>query len=223
VTLVQTIARTIAPMNLLLRRRPLIPQLKQERFNLYLETLAEQADREGAILEVGCFRGATTVAACQHLRRLDKPAAHYVIVDTFAGFVPEQFEQDVKLGTPESFRGGFAGNPLVLVQRTLRHYGLDEVTIVQGDIVQLEEWRLPDRIKVCLMDVDLAVPVEAGLRKVWPRMIAGGIVLVDDCEEDTDWRGARHGYSRFCAGLGLEESYEAGFGVLRKPNLGTSG
>jgi O-methyltransferase len=218
VTSVQRIARTIAPMHLYLRRHPLIPQLKQARFNLYLETLADYAEADGAILEVGCFRGATTVAACQHLRGMGMPAARYVIVDTFAGFVGEQFDQDVKLGTPESFRGGFAGNPRVLVQRTLRHYGLDEVTIVQGDIVRLGEWRLPDPIKVCLMDVDLALPSEAGLRKVWPRIVPGGIILVDDCEADSDWRGARHGYTRFCADLGLEEGYAAGFGVLHKPD-----
>jgi O-methyltransferase len=219
VTSLRTIARTIAPIDLYLWRRPLIPQLEAERFNLYLETLSEHADEDGAILEIGCFRGATTVAACRHLRRIGKPAARYVVVDTFTGFVAEQFDQDVRLGTPESFRGGFAGNPLVIVQRTLRRYGLDEVTIVQGDIVELEEQLLPDRIKVCLMDVDLAAPIEAGLEKIWPRVVSGGTVLVDDCEEDTDWRGARHGYRRFCASHGLEERYEAGFGVLRKPSL----
>jgi len=97
--------------------------------------------------------------------------------------------------------------------------GLDEVTILQGDIVELEEQLLPDRIKVCLMDVDLAAPIEAGLEKIWARVVSGGTVLVDDCEEDTDWRGARHGYRRFCATHGLEERYEAGFGVLGKPSL----
>lgn len=54
---------------------------------------------------------------------------------------------------------------------------------------------------------------------LWPRVVSGGTVLVDDCEEDTEWRGARHGYRRLCASHGLEERYEAGFGVLRKPSL----
>ncbi len=215
-TRIHAIVRRIAPMGVMLRRRPLVPELQPERLRFYLDTLSRHADEDGAILEVGCFRGATTVAACQHLRRIGKPARQYMIVDTFSGFASDQFDEDVRLGTPESFRTHFALNPLVLVERTMRYYGLSEVTVVQDDIVKMGEQQLPERVKVCLMDVDLAVPIEAGLRKIWPRLVPGGVILVDDCDAETDWRGAQQGYQRFCADQRLEEHYEAGFGVLVK-------
>jgi O-methyltransferase len=213
-TPVVTIARRVVPMSVYLRRRPLVPQLQPERLQLYLDVLSERSDVDGAILEVGCFRGATTVLACQHLRRRGRPHP-YTVVDTFTGFVDEQFDEDVLIGTPASFRAGFAENPKLLVERTMRHIGLDEVRVVQADICELHPDELPARISVCLMDVDLAVPIHAGLDKVLPRMLPGGVVLVDDCEDDTGWRGARVGYRRFCRAHGISERYQAGFGLVQ--------
>jgi Macrocin-O-methyltransferase (TylF) len=208
-----TIARRIVPMSIYLRRRPLVPQLQPERLRLYLDTLSGHRDQVGAVLEVGCFRGATTVQACQHLRSLGAPRP-YMIIDTFAGFVPEQFDEDEQIGTPADFRSGFSENPKLLVERTMRHYGLDEVRLVQADICELDPDVLPERISVCLMDVDLAVPIHVGLGKVWQRMAPEGVILVDDCDKQTDWRGARVGYQRFCKDHGVRETYQAGFGLL---------
>jgi O-methyltransferase len=96
----------------------------------------------------------------------------------------------------------------------MRNYRLDEVTVLRADICELDPDELPQRISVCLMDVDLAVPIQAGLSKIWPRMPPGGIILVDDCDANSDWRGARVGYQRFCADQGISDSYQAGFGLL---------
>jgi hypothetical protein len=196
-----------------LQRRPLLPQLQPARLRLYLDTLAARSEIEGAIVEVGCFRGATTVLACQYLRALGRPHP-YTVVDTFNGFVADQFAADERIGTPASFGAGFAENPKLLVERTLRHYRLDEVQVIEADIESLDPDRLPDRITVCLMDVDLAVPIEAGLTKIWPRMTTGGVVLIDDCDEGTGWRGARVGYESFCRQHRLEPTYTNGFGLL---------
>jgi predicted O-methyltransferase YrrM len=208
-----TVARRVVPMSRYLRRRPLVPQLQPERLRIYLDTLARRRDIEGTILEVGCFRGATAVMACLYLRALGRPH-RYTVLDTFEGFVPEQFARDEWLGTPASFRSGFSENPRLLVERTMQHFGLDEVEVIQADICEVAPDELPDRISVCLMDVDLAVPIEQGLTTIWPRMVRGGVVLVDDCDEGTEWRGARVGYERFCEQLGLSPAYETGFGVL---------
>jgi O-methyltransferase len=200
-------------MSLLLRRRPLVPQLRPERLQIYLDALTQDRDTAGEILEVGCYKGATAVRACQHLRRLGEPRP-YTAIDTFAGFVPDQFNEDERIGTPTKLRDGFEDNSKRLVERTMRHYGLDEVRVIQGDICELDPEELPSQISVCLMDVDLAVPIHTGLRKVWPRMVPGGVIFVDDCEDGTAWRGARVGYQQFLAASGMRERYEAGFGVL---------
>jgi predicted O-methyltransferase YrrM len=100
-----------------------------------------------------------------------------------------------------------------------RRLGYNKVEVVEGDIVELAESALPSEISVCLMDVDLAIPIQAGLKKIYPRLVPGGIVLVDDCEDegDTEWAGARVGYRRFVEEAGLPERYDSGFGVIENP------
>lgn len=205
--------RRFVPMSLYLRRRPLTPQLAPERLADYLQALRDRAELPGAVLEVGCFRGATTVVAGKMLREMGQDR-RYVCVDTFEGFVPDQFEVDVEHGTPESFGSGFSQNPLETFERTMRHFGL-QVEAIQADIVAIDPARLPQQVSVCLMDVDLAVPIREGLAKVRPLMVPGGVMLVDDCDEGTDWRGARVGYEEYMQAVGETPRYTAsGFGVV---------
>jgi O-methyltransferase len=76
---------------------------------------------------------------------------------------------------------------------------------------------LPDQVAVCLLDVDLEIPVYEGLRRIVPRLAPGGVVLVDDCDEDTTWAGARAGYSRFVSDTGVTEDYFLGMGRVFAP------
>jgi O-methyltransferase len=200
-------------MSLYLRRRPLTPQLAPARLEDYLQALRDRAELPGAVLEVGCFRGATTVIASRLLRETGQDR-RYVCVDTFEGFVPDQFETDVEHGTPESFGIGFAENPRETFERTMRHFD-SNVEAIQADIVEIDVERLPPQVSVCLMDVDLAVPIREGLANVRPRMVAGGVMLVDDCDEGSEWRGARVGYEEYMASTGETPRYTAsGFGVV---------
>ncbi len=211
--MLKTAVRRVMPIPMYLRRRPLEPQMDAAQLDDYLQALTERAQLDGAVLEVGCFRGATTVVACQTLRDLGAKK-RYVCVDTFAGFVEEQFVTDVEHGTPESFRTGFAENPREMFDRTMRHFGFP-VESIEADICTLDPERLPATVSVCLMDVDLAVPIREGLELVLPRMVPGGIMLVDDCDAGTSWRGARVGYQEFVAAHGLPERYtDSGFGIV---------
>ena len=74
-----------------------------------------------------------------------------------------------------------AGNSLDTVSRLLRHYGVADVELVQADIARVPESRLPERVAVGLVDVDLEVPVYEGLQRLYPHLADGGVLLVDDC------------------------------------------
>ena len=137
----------------------------------------------------------------------------YVCIDTFAGFVPEHLEHE-----PESSVGttsSFASNSRELVARLLRHWGVDDVELIQGDIATVPESAIPDPISVALIDVDLKFPVYEGLRRLYPKLAVGGIVVVDDCAHP-DWPGAREGYSEFVREAGLEEEFLLGMGIVRR-------
>jgi SAM-dependent methyltransferase len=189
--------------------------LQPERLYLYLDALWKRREVPGEVLEVGCWRGGTAAIASSMLRRTGF-RKRYRCIDTFGGFVSDQFDADVKHGTPEAFRGYFANSSLPLVRRLLDHYGCKDVDLFQGDITRVPEHALPDEIAVCLLDVDLEVPIHRGLERLYPRLAKGGIILVDDCPESTSWVGARIGYKNFVRAHGLAEEYAMGMGILTR-------
>jgi hypothetical protein len=184
-----------------------------ERLYAYLDTLWERRDLDGAIVEIGCFRGGTTRIAFQFLQRTGHEK-RYVCVDTFGGFTTEQLERDLRRGVSKRWRAGFSANSRILFERLMRHYGCS-VEIVEADVATMAGAVLPGAIAVCLLDVDLEVPTYEGLRRVWPRLAPGGAILVDDCSEcDNPFPGARSGYRRFLKEEHLEERYLMGMGVV---------
>jgi hypothetical protein len=200
----------------LLYRRP-IPELPAERLYLYLDVLWRTRTLEGAVVEVGCFQCGTAAWAMQMLRGIDAKR-EYVCIDTFGGFVAAQFAHDVRLGTAASRRSGFQANSRALVERLVRHWGVPEIELVQADIATLSAEALPARIIAGLVDVDLEQPTYHALTKMYPRLVQGGTILVDDCSPhpDNPFRGARLGYERFLMELGLTARYELGMGVVTR-------
>ena len=177
--------------------------------------LSQRRGLPGSIVEVGCYRGATALAVNRELRAWEDERP-YVCIDTFDGFVDEQFSADQARGTRERFRHAFDITSQEQVERIFRRHGFDRIEVIRADIVELPGSALPAEVCVALMDVDLLEPTLAGLRKLYPRLVPGGTILVDDCGPGGGkgpWQ-ARHAYARFCEEAGLPETYEAGFGLL---------
>jgi O-methyltransferase len=185
-----------------------------ERKYAYLRFLDETRDVDGDVLEVGCWLGGTAALGSSFLRRTGSPR-RYVCVDTFEGFVPEQFAHDADRGTPAKHAALFDDGGETLVRRLLDRWGEPQVELVRGDICTIDARLLPESIAVCLLDVDLEIPIYEGLKRIVPRLAPGAVVVVDDCPESTSWVGARIGYRRFCDEAGRPEEYCFGFGVVR--------
>lgn len=188
--------------------------LQPERLHVWLRTLIETAAVEGDVLEVGCSLGGTAAYASRMLRNLGV-SKRYLCVDTFSGFVPDQFADDLARGNRAANRWLFADNSAALVRGILDQHGAHDVALLAGDISTVAESALPPRISAALLDVDLALPIYDGLRKLYPRLAPGGVIAVDDCPEGYDWQ-ARQGYERFCREAGLAPRYELGVGLVRR-------
>ena len=186
--------------------------LAPERLYVMLHHLVATRDVPGPVVEIGCNLGGTTVIARQMMTRLgiDKP---YICIDTFDGFVEDQFVTDARLGTPKTDKYLFSGNSRQLVDKILHQHGCSDVQLVQGDIAKLPDAALPATCSLLLADVDLTEPTYVSLVRFWPRMVKGGVMLVDDCPEDSSWK-ARLGYLHFCDENGLSERYEFGMGIV---------
>jgi O-methyltransferase len=188
--------------------------LAPERLYLFLHHVIETKDVPGPIVEIGCNLGGTAIIAGQMLKRLgiDKP---YVCIDTFDGFIDAQFATDAALGTPMADQTLFSGNSKALVAKILRRHRCGDIELRQGDVSTLADEALPQGCSLVLVDVDLTEPTYAALKRFWPRMSRDGVILVDDCPEESTWK-ARIGYRRFCNDLGLPERYHHGMGLLTR-------
>lgn len=195
----------------LLYRHPPVG-LQPDRLYAWHDALLRTRDVPGAVVEVGCSVGGTAAVSWRFLERIGVDR-RYVCVDTFSGFVLDQFDADVALGNDPGNRHVFADNSQALTRSVLDRHGAHGVELVRGDISTLNPEHLPGRIAAALVDVDLADPVYAALALLWPRLSPGGVILVDDCPEHCDWQ-ARAGYRRFVQEQGLPERYTFEMGVV---------
>jgi O-methyltransferase len=159
----------------------------------------------GAIVEIGCATGRTTVFLNRHLDEL-RTTRPYVCVDTFAGFSDDdvRFETERRGKAPGLF-DGFRVNDKEWFDQNLADNGIRRVTSYQGDIKTFDLAAAAPSISMCLLDVDLYQPVRVALAKVMPLLGAGGIIVVDDMIDDSSFDGARQAYREFVAERGVDE------------------
>jgi O-methyltransferase len=187
--------------------------LEPARLGVYLWYLLERTSVCGDVAEIGCHLGGTAIIASQVVRKYSSKKA-YVCYDTFGGFVDEQFSLDSPRGTPSNLRTHYSSNSELLVRKILRLHGCQDVQLVRGDATKLEDGQLKEKYSVILIDVDLSEPVYLTLKKFYPKLSKGGIILVDDCDEDNVVWKAREGYSRFCHEMGFQEKIKVGLGII---------
>jgi O-methyltransferase len=194
--------------------------LGPERLYAYFDALWRRRKLDGSVVEVGCYLGGTAALAFQLLRDTSHEK-RYVCIDTFGGFVPEQFAHDVRThGLTSSERRGFSGSSKKMVERLLKLYGCDAVELIEADIVSLSVSSLPDAIAVALVDVELEIPVYEALEKLHPRLVSGGMILVDDCSVSSHFPGARSGYERFLRAHDLQPRFEFNMGIVERNDPG---
>ena len=200
----------------ILYRRP-VPELGPDRLYLFLDVLVRTRALPGAVVEIGCFQCGTAAWAYRMLKALDVDRP-YLCVDTFDGFVPSQFSADVMVGTASTHRRGFSGNSMAFVRRLLDRWQVPQIALMRGDVASVSPASLPEQIAAALVDVDLEQPTYAALEKIYPRLVSGGVILVDDCSDEVSnsFRGARIGYRRFVSDRGLPEQYRFGMGAIEK-------
>lgn len=195
--------------------RPLIYRfppimIRPERLLLWKQAVIDTRETEGEIIEVGCYLGGTSAVTAVMMRNvgIDKK---YTVYDTFSGFI----DNHVKADDADSLKDHFSVNSPELTRWVLDRHGGHNVAIIKGDITALPDTDLPEKISACLLDVDLSEPIHLGLRRIYRRLSSGGIVLVDDCEEEC-WYKARHGYENFMKEIDQPPVYKYGMGILAK-------
>lgn len=167
----------------------------KEHFDLRLSALRQCAkminerEIEGDCAELGVFRGAfaAQISRCFPDRKL-------YLFDTFAGFDEKDLQQEKE--APSKYPD-FAKTSTELVLGRL--YQPERAQLVKGHFPDsLKD--VPDDNRYCFvsLDCDLEVPTYEGLMWFWPRLVKGGMILINDYHS-RQFPGVKTACDRYCA------------------------
>lgn len=168
------------------------------------------------MVEVGCYRGATTIWLSKTLQALGA-RKQYFALDTFRGFTDTHIahERALRGKATKEFESDFRYNSQTWFERTMELHGIDFVTSVRCDASSFAYSQLGP-ISFALIDVDLYLPMRAALRGTVPLLAKGGVIVVDDCRPEQKFDGAYQAYHECAAEVGVApEIINGRFGVLR--------
>lgn len=189
--------------------------LEPEQLALLVRAIDETQDVPGDIVEIGCALGKTTVFLNRHLDNIGSKKRYHCL-DTFSGFTRKDlaFEAEER-GKTRGALLGFGYNSEEIFQNNMARAGCSRVSTRAGDISEMDISDLT--ISLCLLDVDLYLPILNGLRKVYERLSPGGIIVVDDVLDNHRWDGAWQAYHEFVEEIGQQpELMGIKTGILRK-------
>lgn len=197
------------------------PGVIHQRLYNAVQLLRYALDLDGEVAECGAFQGLSSFVFCNyiHLARPEFDGGGYHIFDSFEG-LSEPSAQDVSElgdeGSDKRFKqaGAFRGS-LEVVKTTLRDF--PRIEYHRGWIPQSFEGIPEKKYKFVHLDLDLYVPIKGSVEYFYPRMVKGGVIVIDEYGF-IRWPGARKAVDEFCDehGLTTPVSLTTGNGVLIK-------
>ncbi|MCA9271077.1 MAG: class I SAM-dependent methyltransferase, partial [Planctomycetales bacterium] len=180
------------------------------RLHAFIEATRHVTTREmeGAIVECGVWRGGATMASMLTLMQMGKPEREFYLYDTFEGMnVPT--EHDVTcFGAPaaEKFaakqtsedRADWCRAEIEGVREAIQSTGYPShlVHFVKGKVEDTIPGTLPGKIAVLRLDTDWYESTRHELIHLYPHLINGGVLLIDDYGH---WQGARKAVDEYLA------------------------
>jgi hypothetical protein len=160
----------------------------------------------GAIVECGVAAGGSVMAAAEtlvHFQSTDRPIYLY---DTFEGMTPP-CEYDIDYTgvhqselDPRALYWPDAGH-YELIQKNLRltRYPYDRFVLVKGPVEQTLPGVMPEAIAFLRLDTDFYHSTRQELIHLFPRVVSGGVLTIDDYGHFLGARKATDDYFATCA------------------------
>lgn len=161
----------------------------------------------GCYLEVGCYCGSSAGVALRYLAESNRPMETFFL-DVFEGFT----YRDSESSADAVWHGTHVTDGLESVRARLEAYGAGHTGLaITVDRCNIITDPLPARvlelgIAVANLDVDLHEAVYAGLHKIAPHVVPGGILVVEDAGHTPLLIGAKLALELFL-GEGIGEQF----------------
>lgn len=163
-------------------------QVDKDETNKILRLAKSVLNIEGDFVELGCYKGDTSLLLAEVLREfnrvafvensVEKSVKKLWIYDSFEG-LPEKSDAD-KSVLGEDFRGGELYVTKREVKERFLRAGLPVPVIKKGWFKDLSGADLPPMIAFAFLDGDFYESIRDSLKLVGPRMSAGGVIVVHD-------------------------------------------
>ena len=155
------------------------------KFLAHYELYKMITDLPGDVVECGVFKGASFVRFAAFRELLNNRFARKLVgFDTFGDFPETNFEEDIK------YRENFvqtSGIPITVNQlnQVLDHKGVNtNIHLVKGDVTKTVPAYIEENphMKIALLNLDTDVyePAVTILEHFYPRIVKGGVCILDD-------------------------------------------
>ena len=161
----------------------------------------------GAVVECGVWRGGSMMAAAFALQHLESTTRQLYLFDTFSGMPePRPIDRD-RDGRPASdwLRDETAAGDMVRAccdlptvrQAMLRtRYPWKKIVFVPGRVEEVLPAEAPGKIALLRLDTDWYESTYHELEHLWPRLVEGGVLIIDDYGH---WQGTRRAVDEYFA------------------------
>ncbi|MEK7566751.1 MAG: TylF/MycF/NovP-related O-methyltransferase [Patescibacteria group bacterium] len=143
-------------------------------------------DLPGAIVECGIYKGASFVRFAGFRNLFGNPFSHKLIgFDTFGKFPETKYKDDKKYRKKFVEGAGIESISKEQLLEVFKNKGIDKnIELVEGNVVKTvpEYFKKNPHLKIALLnlDVDIYEPSVAILKYFWPRIVKGGVLILDD-------------------------------------------
>lgn len=210
--------KSINTADLLLSQHPIISdQIERPALNVVLREfeLVLKSNIPGDVAEFGCYVGTTSLFLRRMLNALDLSQTKLLYAyDSFTG-LPGKTQADAS-GAGEQFRAGELAVSKKQFLHEFQKANLKPPITVKAWFKDITPEQLPEQIAFAFLDGDFYESIRDSIRLVWPRLIEGGTITIDDYN-----RAALPGVSRavqeFIDGKSLAVRHEHQIAIITKP------
>lgn len=132
---------------------------------------------EGEVVELGCYRGLTSLKIARALKDAGSTKKLY-LYDSFEG-LPAKGKAD-QSPAGEQFKAGELPVTKAEVIKLFKKSGLSLPKVKKAWFKDLKPSDLPDQIALAFLDGDFYESIMDSLKLVWPKLQSGAVVVVDD-------------------------------------------
>lgn len=174
---------------------------RYERFYNLIQFLKFTNSLKGAVAECGVWRGLSSYLMCKYIQDSieDYKGESLYLFDSFEG-LSEATPIDIdsrsfnKNWPVQPGKGAYAAQDAV-AKMTLHEF--PNISFNKGWIPEVFEYQEPRDYKFVHIDVDLHKPIFSSLEYFWPKLVKGGVIVVDDYGS-LHWPGAKAAVEEFC-------------------------